>query len=434
MANGQALRFLAGAESQQPHHRQQGHQLPDQGHANRAAAALRLAAMPCIAPTARWAPSCAARRPSWERPRPSRRRRTSWPGSSTPCCATARDTWMPEPSTTSVPRKGVAGREAESGATGLPAGADGRCSRPRPWMPTATAATGLCLLVIATEAVSIDFCVIVCHSTLAMGSECSDICLIFVALSQFPACIYEYLYYCVHPALAAWPGLRSCRRGPHPACIYGKAMQPELERGKCHKRRRTCLRRTALRQAQGEREQRQQGRTERPDPESRPKRDAHYRRRSRSLDNMTFRAYYSVLVYRNLLIITTTKESCGADQGGNQNQHECGRPQVGRSRDCRWRGGTQGIQYHVSPRLVAHAPRNPATTTRRRSGLVSRYIRRRSASSSLRGPSSPADTSSSVSHPARQNASSGETPAALARSTSTSAVAWPLPSIVATAF
>ena len=58
--------------------------------------------MPCIAPTAPSVPSCAGRRPSWERPRPSRRRRTSWPGSSTPCCATARDTWMPEPSTTRV--------------------------------------------------------------------------------------------------------------------------------------------------------------------------------------------------------------------------------------------------------------------------------------------------------------------------------------------
>ena len=61
--------------------------------ANRAAAALRLAANAYTAPTAPWAPSCAGRRPTWERPRPSLPRRTSWPGSSTPCCATARSTW-----------------------------------------------------------------------------------------------------------------------------------------------------------------------------------------------------------------------------------------------------------------------------------------------------------------------------------------------------
>ena len=143
--------------------------------------------------------------------------------------------------------------------------------------------------------ISVPLCVILSHLALAMGSERSDICLIFVALSQFPTCIYEYLHHCVqglfifwvrlhrsrlsresgnphhrglwqlshgktiwipacagmtrvrgndermkrpchcvHPALAAWPGLRSCRGGSHPACIYGKAMQPELERGKCH--------------------------------------------------------------------------------------------------------------------------------------------------------------------------------------------------------
>ena len=59
-------------------------------NANRAATALRPTR--CTAPTAPWAPSCAARKPIWERPRPSRRRRTSWPASSTPCCATASST------------------------------------------------------------------------------------------------------------------------------------------------------------------------------------------------------------------------------------------------------------------------------------------------------------------------------------------------------
>ena len=45
--------------------------------ANRAAAALRLAANALPAPTVLWAPSCAARKPIWERPKPSRRQRTS---------------------------------------------------------------------------------------------------------------------------------------------------------------------------------------------------------------------------------------------------------------------------------------------------------------------------------------------------------------------
>ena len=67
---------------------------------NRAAAALRLAAHGLHAPAAPWAPSCAGRRPNWARPRPSPPRRTSWPGSSIPCCATVRSTWTPELNTT----------------------------------------------------------------------------------------------------------------------------------------------------------------------------------------------------------------------------------------------------------------------------------------------------------------------------------------------
>ena len=54
----------------------------------------------CIAPTAPWAPSCAGRKRNWERPRPSPPRPTSWPGSSIPCCATVRNTWMPARNTT----------------------------------------------------------------------------------------------------------------------------------------------------------------------------------------------------------------------------------------------------------------------------------------------------------------------------------------------
>ena len=55
----------------------------------------------CTAPTAPWAHFCVGRRLTWARPRPSPPPPTSWPGSSTPCCATARSTWMPARSTTS---------------------------------------------------------------------------------------------------------------------------------------------------------------------------------------------------------------------------------------------------------------------------------------------------------------------------------------------
>ena len=70
--------------------------------ASRAAAALRLAATRCTAPTLPWAPSCAGRRRRWVRPKPSPPRRTSWPGSSIPCCGTARSTWMLAPNITKV--------------------------------------------------------------------------------------------------------------------------------------------------------------------------------------------------------------------------------------------------------------------------------------------------------------------------------------------
>ena len=68
--------------------------------ANRAAAALRLAANALHRSDSALAPSCAGRKRNWERPRPSPPRPTSWPGSSIPCCATVRNTWMPARNTT----------------------------------------------------------------------------------------------------------------------------------------------------------------------------------------------------------------------------------------------------------------------------------------------------------------------------------------------
>ena len=56
----------------------------------------------CTAPTAPWAPSCAGRKRTWERPRPSPPQRISWPGSSIPCCVTARSTRTLAPNTTRV--------------------------------------------------------------------------------------------------------------------------------------------------------------------------------------------------------------------------------------------------------------------------------------------------------------------------------------------
>ena len=47
-----------------------------------------------------WAPSCAARKPTSVRPRPSPPRRTRWPGSSIPCCATSASTWTLKRNTT----------------------------------------------------------------------------------------------------------------------------------------------------------------------------------------------------------------------------------------------------------------------------------------------------------------------------------------------
>ena len=61
-------------------------------NANRAAAALRLAAHGLHRSNSALGPSCAARKHTWEHPRPSPPQLTSWRDSSTPCCASGRTT------------------------------------------------------------------------------------------------------------------------------------------------------------------------------------------------------------------------------------------------------------------------------------------------------------------------------------------------------
>ena len=103
MAQRQALRVVAGAEPEQPHHRRQGHQLKDQaqrqpgrrGPASGGQRAAPLRQRPGRLPAPEESPPGSAPRPLPPRP-------TSWPGSSTPCCATARNTWMLVRNTTNV--------------------------------------------------------------------------------------------------------------------------------------------------------------------------------------------------------------------------------------------------------------------------------------------------------------------------------------------
>ena len=100
---------------------------------NRAAAALRLAANALHRSDsalgaflrrkkahlgAPWAPSCAGRKPTWERPRPSPPRPTSWPGVRGCRRGILRET---------VSAEGVACGQAPGGATGLPTVAHVRC-------------------------------------------------------------------------------------------------------------------------------------------------------------------------------------------------------------------------------------------------------------------------------------------------------------------
>ena len=101
--------------------------------ASRAAAALRLAAPTrCTAPTAPWAPSCAGRRPTWERAQGHYRHGPQagqahlhhaavWPG--------IRGCWRGI-LRTSISPAGVARRQATGGATGLPTGSHVRCRGP----------------------------------------------------------------------------------------------------------------------------------------------------------------------------------------------------------------------------------------------------------------------------------------------------------------
>ena len=80
--------------------------------ANRAAAALRLAANALHRSDSALGAFLRRRKPTLERPRPLRPRRTSWPASSTPCCATGRSTWMPARNTmTANTAKGRFGRQ-----------------------------------------------------------------------------------------------------------------------------------------------------------------------------------------------------------------------------------------------------------------------------------------------------------------------------------
>ena len=96
--------------------------------ANRAAKALRLAAN-ALHRSDRALGAFLRRKKSHlgSPPRPSRPRRTSWPGSSTRCCATASNMWMPGPSTgrvstgrvsTGKGRSGPPSRERRNWATG----------------------------------------------------------------------------------------------------------------------------------------------------------------------------------------------------------------------------------------------------------------------------------------------------------------------------
>ena len=100
MAERQALRVLAGAQSQQPHHRWEGHeaQRPSPAPTGPRRHCVWLPTG-CTAPTAPWGPSCAGRKHTWEHPRPSPPRLTSWPASSAPCFGAGRLTRMPARST-----------------------------------------------------------------------------------------------------------------------------------------------------------------------------------------------------------------------------------------------------------------------------------------------------------------------------------------------
>ena len=97
-------------------------------NANRAATALRPTR--CTAPAAPWAPSCAGRKPTWERPRPSRRQRTSWPASSIPCSDTANSTRTLAPNTT---RDSISSERCVQPSAGRRNWATNWCPYQMPW-------------------------------------------------------------------------------------------------------------------------------------------------------------------------------------------------------------------------------------------------------------------------------------------------------------
>ena len=98
--------------------------------ANRAAAALRLVANALHRSGSALGAFLRRKKAHiWVRPRPSPPPRTSWPGSSIPCCATAKEyvDAGAEYYETTVSAAGVAGGKAPGGATGLSTGAHVRC-------------------------------------------------------------------------------------------------------------------------------------------------------------------------------------------------------------------------------------------------------------------------------------------------------------------
>ena len=93
MGERKALRVLAGAQSRQPHHWRQGDQLANQTQCQPGSHRLALGGLRAAPLQQRpGGPSCAGRKHTWERPRPSPPRRTSWRDSSAPCCASGRTT------------------------------------------------------------------------------------------------------------------------------------------------------------------------------------------------------------------------------------------------------------------------------------------------------------------------------------------------------
>ena len=121
----QALRLVAGSEPQQPHHRRQGHELKDQGQqqpgrggaATGGQRAASLRQCPGCLPAPEESPSGSAQGHYGHGPQAGQDHLLHAP--LRPGIRRCRSPVLRE----SVPGKGVAGREAKSGATGLPAGA-----------------------------------------------------------------------------------------------------------------------------------------------------------------------------------------------------------------------------------------------------------------------------------------------------------------------